>query len=208
MQQQLGRSPRFVEGRRVTEAADLEVLEMVLCGVINKALSRDLTGAGRRAVGIAATDAELVTCDLVPELGRVGRPLRVHSVALVSLLDAGLTPVIAPVALGPDGAPVNLNADECAAAIAQALKSPRLLLLSDVEGVRVESEWRGEVAGADIESLIASGEVTGGMIVKLRAAAAATRGGVGEVRIAGFHEEFEKIGGTRVHTRSGGALHA
>ena len=208
MQQQLGRTPRFVDGRRVTDFEDLEVLEMVLCGAINKTLSRDLTAAGRPAVGIAGTDAGFVTCDLVPELGRVGRPTRVHSAALAALLNAHLTPVVAPVSLGPDGSPVNLNADECAAALAVALQSPRLLLLSDVEGVRVEDGWCGEVAGHAVEALVASGEVTGGMIPKLRAAAAATRAGVREVRIAGFDGSLAAVGGTRVHADSGGALHA
>jgi len=181
---------------------------MVLCGVLNKALARDLTAAGRPAVGIAGTDAGLVRCELILELGRVGRPARVHSAALAALLQANLVPVVAPVSLGPDGEPVNLNADECAAAIAVALQSPRLLLLSDVEGVRVEDVWCGEVAGHDVEALIARGEVTGGMIPKLRAAAAATRAGVREVRIAGFDGSLSVVGGTRVHADPGGAVHA
>ena len=208
MQQKLGRTPRFVEGRRVTELADVEVLEMVLSGSLNKALARDLTAAGRPAIGIAGTDAGLIVCEWVPELGRVGLPARVHSAALAVLLQANLVPVVAPVSLGPDGEPVNLNADECAAALAVALQSPRLLLLTDVEGVRVEDAWCGEVAGHEVEALIARGEVTGGMIPKMRAAAAATGAGVREVRIAAFADSLSFVGGTRVHADPGGAVHA
>ena len=199
MQQALGLQPSFVEGRRVTSAEDLEVVEMALSGAVNQALVRELVAAGRPAVGLSGCDAGLVRCELRPGLGHVGAPARVEPRVLETLLDAGYTPVVSPVSLGPDGRAVNVNADEVACALAVALHAERLLLLSDVEGVRVEGSWRLELHEQDIERLIESGQVTHGMVPKLRAAAAATSRGVGEVRIAGFDgAPLREIQGTRV----------
>lgn len=199
LQAQLGLESRFVGGRRVTTESDLQVVEMMLSGTLNKALARDLERAGRPSAGIAASDAGLVRCDLVPGLGRVGIPARVDAALLRALLDSGFTPVVSPVSLGPDGGPVNVNADELAGALAVALAAERLLLLSDVDGVRVESAWRDTVSGSEVESLIERGEVTDGMVPKLRTAAVVLAGGVGEVRIAGFATgSLASVRGTRV----------
>lgn len=201
LQARLGLESRFSGGRRVTSEADLEVVQMVLSGTLNKALVRDLVAAGRPAAGVAATDAGLVRCDLVPDLGRVGLPARVDTALLESLQAGGFTPVVSPVSLGPDGEPVNVNADELAGALAVALGAGRLLLLSDVEGVRVDSVWRDDVAGHEVEHLIERGQVTDGMVPKLRTAAAALERGVGEVHIAGFDAgSLENVRGTRVHS--------
>jgi acetylglutamate kinase len=202
LQTALGREARFIEGRRVTSHADIEVVEMVLAGAVNKSIVRALARSGRRAVGISGCDADLVRCDLVPGLGRVGTPVEVRPALLETLLGGGWTPVVAPVCLAPGGEPVNVNADELAAAIAWALGAERLLLLSDVEGVQVEDAWRAEVTSDEVEALIASGEATGGMIPKLRAAALATERGVREVRIAGFGGgALAEVRGTRVRAR-------
>jgi acetylglutamate kinase len=204
LQTLLGGEPQFVEGRRVTSVADMALVEMVLTGSINGDLVRALQVAGRAALGLSGCDAGLLRCQLVEGLGRVGRPVHVEPQSLHVLLEAGYTPVVSPVSLGPDGEAVNVNADEAACAIAAGLGAARLLLLSDVEGVRVESTWQADVAGDRVEDLVASGEVTGGMIPKLRAAAAATAHGVGEVRIAGFAAgDLELVRGTRVHAAGG-----
>lgn len=200
VQRQMGLEPRFESGRRVTSDAEMAVVELVLGGDINPALVRALASAGRGAVGIAGTDAGTLRCARRPELGRVGAPIAVDARLLRTLLEAGYTPVVSPVGLGPDNEPLNVNADEAAAAIAAAIGAARLLLLSDVEGVRVEDAWQADVAVSEIDSLVASGEVTRGMIPKLEAAALAVEGGVGEVRIAGFATgDLVTVRGTRVH---------
>jgi len=200
LQARLGTAPQFENGRRVTSPEDMAAVEMVLSGQVNPALVRALESCGRRAAGVTGTDAGLLRCRLRPGLGRVGEPVATDAGILRVLLDAAMTPVVSPVGLGPDGLPVNVNADEAAAAIAAALGADTLLLLSDVEGVRVEDEWQADVAVTAIDALIASGEVTRGMIPKLQAAAVAAWGGVREVRIAGFAAgTLDAVGGTRVH---------
>jgi acetylglutamate kinase len=199
LQQRLGLEARFVDGRRVTTDADLEAVEMVLGGNANPALVRALSAAGLDAVGLSGCDAGFVRCRPVVELGRVGTPERVEPSLLRFLLGGGYTPVVSPVSPGPDGTAVNVNADELACSVAGALRAERLLLLSNVEGVQVDGEWRGDLRADEVEPLIAQGTVTGGMIPKLRAAAAAVAAGVDEVRIAGFDGgSLAEIGGTRV----------
>ena len=138
LQEQLGLVPRFHEGRRITGAADLAVAEMALSGAVNKELVRTLRLAGRPAVGVSGCDGNLVECGLLPDLGLVGFPTLVRGALLDLLLEAGWTPVVSPVSLGPDGQAVNVNADEVACAVATALGAERLLLLSDVSGVQVD----------------------------------------------------------------------
>ncbi len=199
LQQRLGLEPRFIEGRRVTGPDDLDVAEMVLSGMVNHDLVRDLQDAGMSAVGLSGCDGGLVRCRPLDGLGRAGTPDAVEPRLLFELLDAGFTPVVSPISLGPGGEAMNVNADEVACAIAVAMSADRLLLLSDVEGVRIEGQSRIDVAGEEVEALIASGHVVNGMIPKLRAAAAATAAGVREVRIAGYAgRSLETVSGTRV----------
>ena len=198
LQRTLGLEARFHEGRRVTSTEDLSAVEMSLSGATNQALVRALLAAGLRAVGLSGCDGALVRCDLVPELGRVGTPTAIDSGIVATLLAGGFTPVISPVSLGPDGEAVNVNADEVACALAAALGAERLLLLSDVSGVIVEGESSSEVAADEVETLIASGQVTGGMIPKLRAAATAASD-VADVRVGTFDgQPLAKVTGTRI----------
>jgi len=200
MQSKLGLEPRFESGRRITSEEEIEVVEMVLSGTVNAALVRALESAGRPAVGITGSDAGFVRCDRIEGLGCVGAPRQVEPRLLHVLLDAGYTPVVSPVAVDDAGQPLNVNADESAAAIAVALGAARLLFVSDVDGVSVDEAWQREIEIDAIEALIASGAATGGMIPKLRAARAAVAGGVGEVRIAAFDAaSFERLRGTRLH---------
>jgi acetylglutamate kinase len=197
LQERFGVVPRFEAGRRATDAKDMPLVEMALAQV-NGDLVRALVAAGRPGVGVSGCAAGLVRCSLVPALGAVGEPADVDPAVLTALLAAGLTPVVSPVSLGPAGEPLNVNADELGGAVASALAAERLLLVSDVPGVRVGGVHRSVVPVKDIEALIAAGEVTGGMVPKLRSAARAIARGVGEVRIAGFAATLEAIGGTVV----------
>jgi len=207
LQRELGFVPHFVEGRRATTPEEMLLVEMVLSGSVNKMMVRDLAAAGARAAGVSGCDAGLIRCALAEGLGRVGEPRDVDPAILNLLLGDGLIPVVSPVSLGPDGAPVNVNADEAAAALAVALKAQRLLLLSDVEGVKVEETVRETVAASEVEPLVAAGEVTRGMIPKLRAARRSIALGVGEVVIGGFTQgRLEDVEGTRV-VGEVGAIH-
>src|SRR5262249_58882883 len=96
VQEALGESPRFVEGRRVTDARSLETADMVLSGATNHALVRSLTAAGRPAVGLSGCDAALVRCALLPQLGRVGAPAEIKPFVLPLLLGPGYPPAISP----------------------------------------------------------------------------------------------------------------
>merc|ERR1719272_1579085 len=115
----------FVDGLRVTDQATMEVAEMVLCGSINKQIASSITLAGGRAVGLSGKDDGLVTADQKNKaLGQVGEPRSVRTELLESLLDGGVVPVLAPIAVGDDGASYNVNADTMAGAIATALQAP------------------------------------------------------------------------------------
>jgi acetylglutamate kinase len=149
-------------------------------------------------VGISGIDGPTIKCRLVPELGAVGEPDEVDPTLLWLLMGQGMVPVLSPVAMGPDGSAVNVNADEVACAVAIAVKADRLLLLSDVPAVQVAGAAQQEIAADQVESLIKSGDITGGMVPKLRAAADAVRKGVTEVRISGFEPDLSRLGGTCV----------
>jgi len=171
----------FVDGLRVTSPAVMEVVEMVLCGALNKKIASAINAGGGRAVGISGKDDSLVTArrKLEPDLGLVGEPEHVNLPLLTSLLDAGIVPVIAPVATGEGGASFNVNADTMAGAIASALDAASLLLLTDVTGV-LDGEKRllPDLTVAQARQLTEDGTATGGMIPKLGTAIDAVEGGV------------------------------
>ena len=192
---------RFVNGRRETSPAAMEVVEMVLSGVVNKALAAGLTGAGVPALGLSGRDAGLVRARLEPDLGRVGTPERVDPAAVWSLWKAGLLPVISPVSSGPTGEPVNVNADEVALGLAQALGARTLVYLSDVDGVRVDGETVPSLTAAEAGRRIADGTIADGMALKVRVALDAAAQGIPEVVIAGKARLLGTFPGTRVGTK-------
>lgn len=203
LQERFGMTPRFDAGRRLTTVAEMPLVEMALAGV-NKSLVRALMASGRTAVGLSGVDGALVRCTRVEALGEVGVPAQVSTTLVEAILKAQQVPVLAPVSLGPRGEALNVNADEFACAVAQALRASHLLLLSDVDAVQVGGAPQGDVLCQDVESLIARGEAHGGMVPKLRAAKAAVEDGVGEVRIAGFHGDLSAVGGTIVRSHAQG----
>ena len=201
LQEALGQVAQFVDGRRVTDAAHMQVVEMVLSGSMNKLLVRALGDAGCRAVGLSGVDDRMVRACLLPGLGAVGVPHEVRADLVQTLLHAGCVPVLSPVSLGPSGEPVNVNADEFACKVAQAVLAERLLLLSDVPAVRVGGEAQTTLLCDNVEDLIMQGEVKGGMVPKLRSAVLAVRAGVTQVCIAGFAPSLHAVCGTTVVAR-------
>jgi len=194
----------FVDGLRVTDADTMTVAEMVLSGAVNKEIAHWITMAGReadvRGVGLSGKDAGLLTVERTRrtkrdpdsmiehevDLGYVGEPTKVDPKLIVRLLesDADWVPVIAPIGVTEDGQTFNVNADTVAGALAGALKAKRMLLLTDVPGVRgADGQIIRQMTVGDASKMIEDGVATGGMIPKLQTAMAAVREGVEAVVI-------------------------
>ena len=175
----------FVNGKRVTDAATMEVVEMVLSGLVNKRIVQAIGAQGGRAVGLSGKDAQLLTCTQTnPELGFVGTPSVVDASILEDLFSSNIIPVIAPLGAGKNGETFNINGDTAAGAIAGALKADRLLLLTDVAGVKnADGEVLTEMTAAQIRELTADGTIAGGMIPKTETALDAINEGVRAVVI-------------------------
>ena len=190
------------DGRRVTSPEVAEVVELVMGGPVNRQVVTALRAAGLDAVGLSGVDGGLLTARPIPgELGHVGEIAQVRVALLESFLLAGLTPVIAPMApqaSGADGTPLNVNADDAAAAVAGALRAAELLFVSDVPGVEVDGAIRPALEAGDIETLVELGMATDGMAAKLRAASAALRAGARAVRIGDLHLLDDAGAGTRI----------
>jgi acetylglutamate kinase len=182
----------FVDGLRVTDEAMVEVVEMVLAGTVNKRVAGLINGAGALAVGICGKDGGLIRARKLTrtkkdpgsnierelDLGFVGEPEHVDVRVIHALTGAGLIPVIAPVGVGADGQTYNINADTVAGAIAGALEATRLLMLTDVPGVLdANRQLVPEMTVGDVESGIASGMISGGMIPKVQCCVDAVRRG-------------------------------
>ncbi|WP_208351625.1 acetylglutamate kinase [Pseudaestuariivita rosea] len=175
----------FVNGKRVTDAATVEVVEMVLSGRVNKRIVQAINRQGGKAVGLSGKDANLMICDQTdPDLGFVGTPAQVDTGVLHTLFRDDTIPVIAPLGGGRGGETYNVNGDTAAGAIAAALKADRLLLLTDVSGVKDKGgDVVTELTSAQIRAMTADGTIAGGMIPKTETALTAIEGGVRAVVI-------------------------
>ncbi len=183
----------FIDGLRVTDAAMVEVVEVVLAGTVNKYVANLITQAGALAVGISGKDGGMIRArklnrtvrdpdshiERALDLGFVGEPVAVDVRVIHALTGGGLVPVIAPVGVGEDGQTYNINADTVAAAVAGALHATRLLMLTDVPGVLdKDKNLINELTLTDVDARIADGTITGGMIPKVENCVEAVRLGV------------------------------
>ena len=219
----LGVESSFVDGLRVTDAETAKIAEMVLCGSINKEIVSWIAHAGGRAVGMSGKDGRMVVAEKVKrtrrdpdtgveqavDLGFVGEPADIDRRVIDTISKAGMIPVIAPIAIGEDGHPYNVNADTMAGAIAIALGAARLFLLTDVAGVLdKDRNLIRDLTPSQIAKLREDGTIQGGMIPKLETCVHAVEGGVdaavildGQVPHAMLIEAFTKRGaGTLVWT--------
>ncbi|HRQ40947.1 MAG TPA: acetylglutamate kinase [Chloroflexota bacterium] len=187
LQGRLGIMPQKVEGLRVTDAESLRVAEMVLSGLSNKLIVRALLAAGVTAVGLSGVDGGLLHCRKkqhpTADLGFVGEIVEVNVGLIQQLVGGGFTAVISPISLGPDGQAYNVNADEAAAAVAQALGATMLNFVSNVPGVLQNRAILPHLTIAQTEQLITDGVITDGMIPKVRAACTAVTQGIPQARI-------------------------
>lgn len=193
MLKRLGIKSEFAAGLRITDAATIEIVEMVLAGSINKQIVGYINEAGGKAVGLCGKDGNMVVAkkvtrqvvdpdsniEKVVDLGFVGDPEKVDVTVLNQILGRELIPVLAPIATSAEGQTYNVNADTFAGAIAGALKAKRLLLLTDVPGVLDKSKSLiNELSINDARKLIADGTISGGMIPKVETCIYALEQGV------------------------------
>jgi acetylglutamate kinase len=193
MLNRLGIKSEFAGGLRITDAATIEIVEMVLAGSINKQIVGFINEAGGKAVGLCGKDGNMVVArkasrsmvdpesnlERIVDLGFVGEPERVDTMVLTQILGRDLIPVLAPLATSKDGITYNVNADTFAGAIAGALKAKRLLLLTDVPGVLDKSKALIKQLSVDeARRLIADGTISGGMIPKIETCIYALERGV------------------------------
>ena len=193
MLERVGIKSTFVNGLRVTDAATMEIVEMVLAGSINKAIVADINECGGIAVGICGKDGNLILARKVTEmrdpktgdllkvdLKQVGEPAKINVMVLEQLRKADVIPVVAPIGFGVDDElTYNINADTSAGAIAGAMKAKRLLFLTDVPGVLdKDKQLIKELSVSQIRALIADGTITGGMIPKVETCIYAIEQGV------------------------------
>lgn len=205
MLERAGVKSSFVDGLRVTDAATMQIAEMVLSGAVNKEIANWITVAGKeadvRGIGLSGKDAGLLTVEKTRrtqrdpdsmiehevDLGFVGEPTRVDPKLIAGLIASeseDWVPVIAPIGVAEDGQTYNVNADTVAGAVAGALSAKRMLLLTDVAGVLdAKGELIRQMTVAEAQALIADGVATGGMIPKLQTAIAAVEAGVEAVVI-------------------------
>lgn len=191
----LGIETGFVNGLRVTTEAVLDVVEMVLAGTINKEIVRKIQGSGARALGLSGIDGKLIEARPVPnssEIGFVGEVTGVNAEVIEGIMAMDYIPVLAPVGIDDAGQRYNINADTAAGAVASHLGVERMIVVTDVPGImrRIDGELQvlPVVTVEEIEAMIESGDIYGGMIPKVRAAVQCITGRVREVVIVSGSE--------------------
>lgn len=216
---------RFVDGMRVTDAATMDVVEMVLGGLVNQDIVSLINAVGGRAVGITGKDGQLIQAHQlrihrdspelkVPEIidiGHVGEIETINRAVVDTLIGAGFIPVIAPIGVGARGESYNINADTVAGKLAEHLGAEKLMLLTNTAGIldKAGNTLTG-LAPEDVEALIADGTIHGGMLPKVRCALDAVTGGVrsahiidGRIRHAVLLEVFTDTGvGTLIRSKA------
>lgn len=183
----------FIHGLRVTDQATVDVVEMVLAGSINKQIVSSINAAGGFAVGLSGKDGNLILAtklrrrvqdpdsniERILDLGLVGEPQTITTHVLDFFEESDITPVIAPIGLGPNGETLNINADTAAGAIAGAMGAKRLLMLTDIKGVLDENgELIARMTATRARELIKKGVIKGGMIPKVETCLKAIDDGV------------------------------
>ncbi len=172
----------FIDGLRVTDAAAVEIVEMVLSGSINKQIVSEINAAGGMAIGISGKDGQLIEArklrrhakdpdsniEKILDLGFVGEPVRINPTIIQEFAESNIIPVIAPIGIGAAGETFNINADTAAGAIAAALAAAKLMVLTDVPGVlNKDGELISELSISEARKLAKDEVITGGMIPKM-----------------------------------------
>lgn len=188
---------KFVNGLRYTDEQTLEAVEMALSGKVNKMLTAELVKCGVKAVGISARDAAIAVCDVKKELGFVGEPTKIDISLIETLINGGFFPVISSVGMAEDTHALNVNADVLATNIAIAFKAAKLIFLTDVAGVLdKDKKTIKEIKISEVDELIKTEVITGGMIPKINSCKQAVEKGVKEVLIVDGVSGIKNLNGT------------
>jgi acetylglutamate kinase len=191
----LGKESKFVDGLRVTDKETIDIVEMVLVGKINKEIVGHINKNGGRAVGLSGKDGNLIMAKKLKikdredpsktiDIGMVGEITSVNPHVIKTLDTDQFVPVIAPLGAGKDGETYNINADTAAGEISSALKAEKLILMTDVEGVKDKNEeLLSTLTETEAGELIESGSISGGMIPKVNCCCKALDNGVGKAHI-------------------------
>jgi len=207
LQRAFGITPSFIDGRRVTTDADIDIVRMALSGVSNKRLVAALSERGVNAIGLSGEDGSLIEARPIDSdrLGHVGAPFRINTEFLKALLAAGFVPVISPLSRGVGGtasSALNVNGDDAAAAIAVDVGADELLLIVDVAGVLRDGVVVGELDANAAQGMLNDGSASAGMRAKLQAAVVAANAGVPRVRIGGIDAITDSNCGTFIRGAS------
>ncbi|MBF0567231.1 MAG: acetylglutamate kinase [Nitrospirae bacterium] len=191
--EQMGKSPQFIQGHRVTDKETMDIVEMVLGGLINKEIASSINRAGGNAVGITGKDGGLITAgkkflrgaDTSPiDIGQVGQVTEINPAIIHALATQGFIPVIAPIGVSKEGETLNINADFAASAIAGALRAEKLILLTDTPGILDKAGVTiSTIKTGNYLSYTEDGTITGGMLPKINACIEALAAGVGKIHI-------------------------
>lgn len=193
----------FVDGLRKTTEEMMDVVEMVLDGHVNRQITRKMNELGIKSVGISGSDMNLLTATPIQfeKYGLVGEVTKVNTSFIKNLMNNGFVPVISPIAIGQDFRRYNVNADTAASAIASALQANQLVFVTDVPGILKDNQLLHTVTMGEIETMMKSGVIYGGMIPKVKAAMNGLNGNVKEVKIVNgkqpeLTEDYQLVGTT------------
>ncbi|MBA4349464.1 MAG: acetylglutamate kinase [Thermodesulfovibrio sp.] len=192
----MGKEPTFVQGQRVTDKETMDIVEMVLGGLINKEIVSLINSHGGKAIGLSGKDGGLIKAkkkllkksgekdEEVVDIGLVGEVDSINPEILDSLEKDGFIPVIAPIGVRKTGEALNINADYVASAVASALKAEKLILLTDVPGIKnLSGSVLPTLNKTDVLKLVNKGTISGGMLPKVQACIRAIEGGVKKTHI-------------------------
>ena len=186
MQAKLHIEPRYVDGLRITDADSLALVEMVLCGTVNKRLVRHLFNAGVDAQGMSGVDRGLIRATPMQhesvDMQYTGTVVSIRSSVIFDMLKSGITPVISPVSMGENNN-FNVNADPVTGAIASAISADKVIFISNVEGVLVDGQLIKTLTASQVQSYIEDGTIYGGMIPKVQTALEVLESGIPQVAI-------------------------
>lgn len=193
--EKIGKKSTFIDGMRVTDSETMDIVEMVLGGLVNKKIVDLIHSHGGRSIGLTGKDGQLIlakklknkkikkTSEII-DLGYVGEVDKIDTSVINLLIDGGFIPVIAPIGVDKKGFSYNINADLVASAVATSLKAEKLILLTNTSGLlNAKGELLNKLKAQDIDKLISSGTINGGMLPKAECAVSAAKLGVNQVHI-------------------------
>ncbi len=184
-----GMEPQFTDGIRQTSPAEMDIVEMVLAGKVNKKLVRAAGSIGLKAVGISGSDDRLFTGTSLGPYSRTGKIDSVNTEIISILHKNNILPVISSVSMDESGGGLNINADEAALEIAEALKAEVLIYISDTAGVLIQNKIVPELNEKECQTWIKKGEISGGMVPKVKSSLDGLRRGIRRIIIGDYQEK-------------------